>query len=210
MKNSGTAEEIKEILADVKLSKEDIKLKNADSSSGNEFSCNALFAFLQKLKSDPRIKTAEISGDGFINFSLAADFWHDCLRDILSGTWKPDEVKPLTPKELASVQKAYNRAVSVLKHGKRMFGDVSYPKADLRLLQSEEEIKLIRKMTSSPLSLADIAEQFSELWEAERGEVEMRFLSAREKEVSLSRLALIYALSLVITGGFSILDITVN
>ncbi len=204
------AEELKSLLAGIRLDAEKISLKADYDCERGEFSTNALFIFMQEFKSSPLIKKAEISGEGFINFSLSEAFWQEKLKEILIGDFPVTEVKPLSDSEIFPVQYAYSRAVSVLKHGERLWGKNSFSKADISLLKTAEEIKLIRLMTNIPLSLYNLSEQFAKLWDEERGDVEMRFLSADDKAVSEARLALIYALTLVIADGLSILGVKIT
>ena len=203
--------EIRDIFKEMYFSEEEIEIRLNGNRFRGDFSSNILFIFLQKLRRDKRIKSIEISKEGFVNFSLSNSFWQEKLEEILLGERVLKTVLPIRREEEKEIIKeSYDRCISVLKHGERLFGKVIYAGCDISKLVSEEEILLIKQMTIEPVSLFNLCKQFIVLWEVDRGEVEMRFLSLREEEESKSRLALIYALTLVIVRGFSILGIKID
>ncbi len=203
--------EIRDIFKEMYFSEEEIEIRLNGNRFRGDFSSNILFIFLQKLRRDKRIKSIEISKEGFVNFSLSNSFWQEKLEEILLGERVLKTVLPIRREEEKEIIKeSYDRCISVLKHGERLFGKVIYSGCDISKLVSEEEILLIKQMTIEPVSLFNLCKQFIVLWEVDRGEVEMRFLSLREEEESKSRLALIYALTLVIVRGFSILGIKID
>lgn len=203
--------EIRDIFKGMYFSEEEIEIRLNGNRFRGDFSSNILFIFLQKLRRDKRIKSIEISKEGFVNFSLSNSFWQEKLEEILLGERVLKTVLPIRREEEKEIIKeSYDRCISVLKHGERLFGKVIYSGCDISKLVSEEEILLIKQMTIEPVSLFNLCKQFIVLWEVDRGEVEMRFLSLREEEESKSRLALIYALTLVIVRGFSILGIKID
>ncbi len=126
------------------------------------------------------------------------------------------------------VQYAHARAHSVLRHGAQMF-----PAADLSpdalaaapagRLSDPAELALIRLMGGWPrlvenaaeahephriaFYLYDVAAAFHGLWNKGKDDATLRFLLAEDRELSIARLALVRAVSLVIASGLAVFGV---
>ncbi|MBT5073905.1 MAG: arginine--tRNA ligase [Kordiimonadaceae bacterium] len=126
------------------------------------------------------------------------------------------------------VQYGYARVSSVMKKAAAAFADldiseVSLAKADLSLLNDESELKLIKTMVNWPrivesaalayephrisYYLYDLASEFHALWNKGNDRVDLRFIIDNNKQVTLSRLAMIKAFSKIIASGLNILGV---
>ena len=126
------------------------------------------------------------------------------------------------------VNYAYARAASVYRHAKEMFketdlSDTALSKIDYKTLKDVDEIALIRLLAAFPRQietaaacgephriayyLNDVAAAFHALWNKGRQDVQMRFLDADNKELSLARLALVRAMALVIESGLNVFGV---
>ncbi|MBT6329731.1 MAG: arginine--tRNA ligase [Kordiimonadaceae bacterium] len=126
------------------------------------------------------------------------------------------------------VQYGYARVSSVMKKAAAAFVDldiseVSLAKADLSLLNDESELKLIKTMVNWPrivesaalayephrisYYLYDLASEFHALWNKGNDRVDLRFIIDNNKQVTLSRLAMIKAFSKIIASGLNILGV---
>ncbi|MGB0922616.1 MAG: arginine--tRNA ligase [Alphaproteobacteria bacterium] len=132
------------------------------------------------------------------------------------------------------VQYAHARICSVLRNAPDSWadldlGDAALAEAELSVLSDAEELKLIRQMAMWPrlveqaaaahephrisFYLNDLATAFHQLWNAGKDRPELRFILAEgehenARSVTLARLALIRAVSLVIASGLAILGVT--
>ena len=127
------------------------------------------------------------------------------------------------------VQYAHARCHSVLRNANAMFPqeDLSaeaLAKADVTLLNSEDELKLIRLMAGWPRQvessaeaheshriafyLHDLASEFHSFWNKGRDDTTLRFLIEQDKELSLARLALVRAVATVIASGLAVMGVT--
>ncbi|GHU06223.1 arginine--tRNA ligase [Alphaproteobacteria bacterium] len=124
------------------------------------------------------------------------------------------------------VQYAHARARSVLRHARAMFPgrDTSaLGECDFGLLALEEEQALIRTLANWPRTvenaaiacephrvafyLYDAAAAFHAWWNRGKDEASLRFLIESDENLSLSRLALVKATSLVIASGLEIFGV---
>lgn len=124
------------------------------------------------------------------------------------------------------VQYAHARAYSVFRHAEETFGKSFFDKinkADLSLLTDETELALIRALSNFPRQveqaaavaephriayyLNDVASLFHGLWNKGRDDVQMRFLSPDNPELSLARVALIKGVTNVIASGLQIFGV---
>ncbi|HVI51728.1 MAG TPA: arginine--tRNA ligase [Candidatus Sulfotelmatobacter sp.] len=126
------------------------------------------------------------------------------------------------------VQYAHARAHSVLRHGVEMFpnhdlsGD-ALSKVSLSRLSDPAELAVIRLMAGWPrlvesaaeahephrvaFYLYDLAAAFHGLWNKGKDDVTLRFLVADDAELSLARLALVRAVTLVIASGLAVFGV---
>jgi len=124
------------------------------------------------------------------------------------------------------VQYAHARAYSVFRHAEEMFGADVLDKvngADLSLLTDETELALIRTLAGFPRQvelaaavaephriayyLNEVASLFHALWNKGRDNVQMRFLSKENQELSMARLALIKGTTNVIASGLEMFGV---
>jgi len=121
------------------------------------------------------------------------------------------------------VQYSHARVCSVLRKAAVAFVSIDTIKADLSLLTDESELQLIKTMTNWPrvvesaalahephrisYYLYDLASEFHALWNKGNDRVDLRFIIDDNKEVTLSRLAMITAFSKIIAAGLNILGV---
>lgn len=121
------------------------------------------------------------------------------------------------------VQYGNARVCSVLRKANEAFPDIDISKADLSLLKDESELQLIKAMTNWPrivesaalarephrisYYLYDLASEFHALWNKGNDRVDLRFIIDDNKEITLSRLAMITAFSKIIAAGLNILGV---
>ena len=126
------------------------------------------------------------------------------------------------------VQYAHARVYSVLNKAQEAFADLdvtdgSLLNANISLLNDESELLLIKTMMKWPrivesaaLShephrisyyLYDLASEFHTLWNKGNERVDLRFIIDNNKEITLSRLALIKAFAQIIASGLNILGV---
>jgi len=121
------------------------------------------------------------------------------------------------------VQYSHARVCSVLRKAASVFENIDILKADLSLLTDESELQLIKTMTNWPrivesaalahephrisYYLYELASEFHALWNKGNDRVDLRFIIDDNKEVTLSRLAMITAFSNVIAAGLNILGV---
>lgn len=123
------------------------------------------------------------------------------------------------------VQYAHARAHSVLRHGKQLFNDLNdLTSTNLSLLKDESELAIMkllsiwpRQVESAALTrephritnyLYEVAASFHALWNKGKDNVELRFIDPTKQELTMSRLALVNAVALVIASGLTLLRIT--
>jgi arginyl-tRNA synthetase len=126
------------------------------------------------------------------------------------------------------VQYAHARAHSVLRHGAEMFAgkDLSGPAladAPLARLTDPAELALIKLMAGWPrlietaaeahephrvaFFLGEVAAGFHGLWNKGKDDVTLRFLLPEDADLSLARLALVRAVSLLIASGLKVFGV---
>ena len=121
------------------------------------------------------------------------------------------------------VQYSHARVCSVLRKAAGEFENIDILKADLSLLTDESELQLIKTMTNWPrivesaalahephrisYYLYELASEFHALWNKGNDRVDLRFIIDDNKEVTLSRLAMITAFSNIIAAGLNILGV---
>lgn len=126
------------------------------------------------------------------------------------------------------VQYGHARVYSVLKRAKEAFPDIItsddvLAEADLSMLADESELQLIKTMINWPrivesaaiahephrisYYLYDLASEFHALWNKGNDRVDLRFIIEDNKEITLSRLAMIKAFSYIIASGLAILGV---
>lgn len=126
------------------------------------------------------------------------------------------------------VQYGHARVYSVLKRAKEAFPDINttddvLAEADLSILSEESELQLIKTMINWPrivesaaiahephrisYYLYDLASEFHALWNKGNDRVDLRFIIEDNKEITLSRLAMIKAFSSIIATGLAILGV---
>ena len=125
------------------------------------------------------------------------------------------------------VQYAYARVSSVMNKAKEAGLDVSetaLASANANHLGHEAELSVAKKLAEWPrlLELAakhnephriafylyELASEFHSLWNRGKDESDLRFLQEGENEVSLAKISLIKAVSVVISAGLGILGVT--
>ncbi len=126
------------------------------------------------------------------------------------------------------VQYGHARVYSVLNKAKIAFPDFDLSDdalagANLDLLNDESELQLIKTMVNWPrivesaaiahephrisYYLYDLASEFHALWNKGNDRVDLRFIIEDNKEITLSRLAMIKAFSKIIASGLGILGV---
>jgi arginyl-tRNA synthetase len=126
------------------------------------------------------------------------------------------------------VQYGNARVYSVLDKAQNVFADIDtsddgLAKADLSLLSDESELQLIKMMINWPrivesaaiahephrisYYLYDLASQFHALWNKGNDRLDLRFIIDDNKDITLSRLAMIKAFSKIIASGLGILGV---
>lgn len=121
------------------------------------------------------------------------------------------------------VQYGHARVFSVLRKANDAFSDIDISKADLSLLKDDSELQLIKAMANWPrvvesaalarephrisYYLYDLASEFHALWNKGNDRVDLRFIIDDNKEITLSRLAMITAFSKIIAAGLNILGV---
>ncbi len=126
------------------------------------------------------------------------------------------------------IQYAHARGSSVLRHGAEMFGPQAIQpetliNTDLSPLTGEDELALIRHFCDWPkvveaaalsrephrisFYLYELASLFHALWNKGRDDGTLRFLIEENKPLSLARLALVKALTLVIASGLAVIGV---
>jgi len=124
------------------------------------------------------------------------------------------------------VQYAHARCCSVMKHAVQMFGDLSdddLAKADLSLLNRDEEMSLIKLIATFPRVVEqaavaeephriayfaqDIAAGFHSWWNKGRDDGTLRFLIEDNKPLSLARLALVRSVAVTIAAALNVIGV---
>ena len=127
------------------------------------------------------------------------------------------------------VQYAHARACSALRNAAEAFpdedlSDHTLGRAALDVLDSEEELALIRRLAAWPrtveaaaeaaephriaYALSDIAAAFHALWNLGNVDESRRFLVAGDWPLSRARLALVRATAIVIASGLQVMGVT--
>jgi arginyl-tRNA synthetase len=126
------------------------------------------------------------------------------------------------------VQYAHARASSVLRHAAEEMGDIdlspeALARAPATRLTDSAELGLIKLMASWPrlvesaaeahephrvaFYLYDLAAAFHGLWNKGKDEASLRFLIAGDRDVTVARLAMVKALTVVIASGLGIFGV---
>lgn len=126
------------------------------------------------------------------------------------------------------VQYAHARAKSVLRHAKADMEALHTASATpntstLALLESEEEVGLIRQIAAWPrlveqaasagephrvaFYLQELAAGFHTLWNKGHDDAALRFLQKKEKELTIARLSLLRALAITVASGLEVLGV---
>ena len=121
------------------------------------------------------------------------------------------------------VQYGHARVCSVLRKAGAAFEGLDISNADLSLLTDESELQLIKTMANWPrvvegaalayephrisYYLYDLASEFHGLWNKGNDRVDLRFIIDDNKDITLSRLAMITAFSKIIAAGLNILGV---
>ncbi len=126
------------------------------------------------------------------------------------------------------VQYAHARVHSVLKKAQAAFNNIdvseaSLIKAPLSLLNDESELMLLKTMINWPrivqsaalahephrisYYLFDLASQFHALWNKGNDRVDLRFIIEDNEQITLARLAMIKAFSIIIAAGLNLLGV---
>ncbi len=126
------------------------------------------------------------------------------------------------------VQYAHARGCSVMRHAAEMFPnadltDGGLSRADLSALSDPDEIGVLRTLAAWPRTVEaaalshephrlstymyELASQFHALWNKGNEAAELRFLQSEDESVSLSRLALVRGVGVVIASGLSVFGV---
>lgn len=126
------------------------------------------------------------------------------------------------------VQYAHARIHSVLRHALEMFDDIdvspqALANADFSSLDDEAELSIIKVLAQFPRQietaaemhephriayyLQEVAAAFHGLWNKGKDDTSLRFLIENDKEKSISRLALVSAVAIVISSGLDIFGV---
>ncbi len=126
------------------------------------------------------------------------------------------------------VQYAHARCYSVLRNADEMFpdmdkSDAALAKADLSLIATEEEMKLIRLMSSWPrmvdaaaesyephriaFYLQELAAEFHAFWSKGRENTQLRFLMEDDVALSTARLAFVKSIATILASGLAIIGV---
>jgi|TARA_R110000751_G_scaffold12831_4_gene43905 arginyl-tRNA synthetase len=127
------------------------------------------------------------------------------------------------------VQYAHARICSVFRQAAEAFGNVDFSDAalvgsDLSILDSDEEMRLVRRIAEWPriieqaatahephriaFFLSEIAADFHSLWNRGRDNTELRFIKADDLAATQARLAMIRAVALVIASGLAVVGVS--
>lgn len=127
------------------------------------------------------------------------------------------------------VQYAHARCHSVLRNAREMFAGIetdaaALSTADVSLLDSEEELKLVRLMAAWPrfvetaaeahephritFYLQELAAEFHAFWNKGRDDASLRFLHENDRGLSFARLALVRSVATVIASGLAVMGVT--
>jgi len=126
------------------------------------------------------------------------------------------------------VQYAHARCHSVFRNAVKMFGDdviasESLLPADLSLLDSSEELDIIRRMAAwpavvsgaadahephrIPFYLYDLASAFQQLYSRGSQNATLRFLLENDRSLTIARLALVQSVAIVIANGLRLIGV---
>jgi arginyl-tRNA synthetase len=123
------------------------------------------------------------------------------------------------------IQYAHARICSVMRHAKNIWPDcdVELLNADLSLLNHEAELDMLKILSQWPKQvevaalvrephrlanfLYDVAGEFHSLWNKGKDNVELRFIDVDNKNVTLSRLALLKGIANVLQSGLILFNI---
>ncbi len=126
------------------------------------------------------------------------------------------------------VQYAHARCHSVFRNAKAMWPDADFSveallMADMKRLDTEDELKLIRAMAGWPrhleaaaeahephrvtFYLQELAAEFHSFWNRGRDDATLRFLIENDRELSFARLALVKAMATVIASGLAVMGV---
>jgi arginyl-tRNA synthetase len=127
------------------------------------------------------------------------------------------------------VQYAHARCYSVFRNAKTMWPDMdmsveALKKADMKRINTAEELKLVRLLAGwprhvesaaeaheshrIPIYLHELASAFHAFWNKGRDDTTLRFLIEKDKELSFARLALVKAVATVIASGLAVMGVT--
>jgi len=127
------------------------------------------------------------------------------------------------------VQYAHARCYSVFRNAKNMWPDLdmsveALKKADMKRINTAEELKLVRLLAGwprhvesaaeaheshrIPIYLHELASAFHAFWNKGREDTTLRFLIEQDKDLSLARLALVKTVATVIASGLAVMGVT--
>jgi arginyl-tRNA synthetase len=205
--------------------------------SNNEATLDALFCAMVKLYNNGElVKFSKRSGNIVTLREMVEEVGADAVRfTILTRSFDtPFEFDFAKVKEQTKdnpvfyIQYAHARGSSVLRLGAEMFGPDSVApanllKADLSPLVAEDELALIRAFSQWPkvveaaalsrephrisFFLYEVASLFHALWNKGKDDSTLRFLIEGNKPLSLARLALVKAMTLLIASGLAIIGV---